>query len=208
MRVLIVAKTHVVRSACVGGLDLDTNRGVRLLQPNGGYQPGTTDFEVGQIWEIECEPGRDLRPPHLEDVLVHRREFLGREKELRKVLLERVTPWRGAPNRTFEGLVRPTFHGSGYVNDIMGVPTVSTGFWQPDQRLTLSMEETGPHYHYPMPPKSRGVHNLKYVGYAPPVEVIPTGTLVRVSLARWWRPDGASTEVEERCYMQLSGWYL
>ena len=34
---------------------------------------------------------------------------------------------------------------------------------------------------------------------------IPLNTLVRISLARWWVPAGMS---EERCYLQLSGWYL
>jgi hypothetical protein len=192
----------------VGGLDLDTNRGVRLLQPNWAYQPGDTDYDIGQVWKIECEPRPGLRPPHVEDVLVHRRELVGRELGLRKLLLERVQVWRGAPNQTFEGLVRPTFHGSGYVNNIMGVPSVSTGFWQPDRPLTLTEEATGPHYHYPMPHGSRAVRSLKYVGYAPSLPVIPAGTLVRLSLARWWRPEEASTEVEERCYLQLSGWYL
>jgi hypothetical protein len=29
---------------------------------------------------------------------------------------------------------------------------------------------------------------------------------VRVSLARWWRHE--RSEIEPRCYLQLSGWYL
>ena len=27
------------------------------------------------------------------------------------------------------------------------------------------------------------------------------------SQVRWWRPEG-SPEAEERCYLQLSGWYI
>jgi hypothetical protein len=45
---------------------------------------------------------------------------------------------------------------------------------------------------------------ITYVGFEPAIELITHGSLVRVSLARWWRPDDDS---EERCYLQLSGWY-
>jgi len=34
---------------------------------------------------------------------------------------------------------------------------------------------------------------------------IPADTLLRVSLARWWDNEGRH---EERCYLQLSGWYV
>ena len=37
--------------------------------------------------------------------------------------------------------------------------------------------------------------------------MIPAGTLVRVSLAHWWRPEDDHTG-ELRCYVQLSGWFL
>ena len=47
---------------------------------------------------------------------------------------------------------------------------------------------------------------MPYVGFADPIERIPKGALVRVSLARWWRPDDAP-DMEERCYLQLSGWF-
>jgi ATP-dependent DNA helicase RecQ len=46
-----------------------------------------------------------------------------------------------------------------------------------------------------------------FVGFQEPVEVIPAGTLLRVSLAHWWRPR-EDADVEPRCYVQLSGWYV
>lgn len=36
MRVLIVAKTHMQRLACVRGLALNPDRNVRLMQPGAG----------------------------------------------------------------------------------------------------------------------------------------------------------------------------
>jgi hypothetical protein len=49
--------------------------------------------------------------------------------------------------------------------------------------------------------------HLSYVGVQDAVDVITAGQLVRVSLARWWRPENADPDFEERCYAQLSGWY-
>ena len=45
--------------------------------------------------------------------------------------------------------------------------------------------------------------NIPFVGFQSPIGLIPANTLVRVSLARWW----ANNNDEERCYLQLSGWY-
>jgi len=53
-------------------------------------------------------------------------------------------------------------------------------------------------------PGETGKRSLPYVGFASPVDTIPAGTLLRVSLARWWDKYG---ETEERCSLQLSGWY-
>ena len=43
------------------------------------------------------------------------------------------------------------------------------------------------------------------MGFAPKINKIPAGTLIRISLARWWKPD--DVDIEHRCYLQLSGWY-
>ena len=46
---------------------------------------------------------------------------------------------------------------------------------------------------------------ITFVGFQNPVQLISAGTLLRISLARWWAPN--DDDVEERCYLQLSGWY-
>ncbi|HYP18514.1 MAG TPA: hypothetical protein VEY08_00455 [Chloroflexia bacterium] len=203
MRVLIVAKTHMQGRACVGGLSLDPDRSVRLMQANGTPQPGDTPYEVGDLWQVECEIPAEVRPPHVEDVHVLGAYKIGQQVQLRRFLLQRIAPWCGPLNQTFEGLVRFTFHGHGYVNDIMGVPGTSTGFWQPDKPLQKVLDKEKVYYRYP---RDRGPCLLKYVGYAPEADLIPAHSLVRLSLARWWKPPEA--DVEERCYLQLSGWYL
>jgi hypothetical protein len=212
VQVVIVAKTHLHRHACVGALALEDSRPMRLMQADCRNQPGDTDFQVGQVWELDCRPRPDIKPPHVEDVLVLKKQLVGEQPKLRDFILERVQPWHGHPKNTFEGLARPTYEGSGYINDIMGVPSMSTGFWIPDKRLTFSHNPEGkPYFEYPFTPDRhdrhrREIHRLPYVGYAEPEEYLPSGTLVRVSLARWWRQEGS--EIEPRCYLQLSGWYF
>lgn len=45
---------------------------------------------------------------------------------------------------------------------------------------------------------------IKFVGYQDAIDRIPQGTIIRLSLANWWDKDGSA---ENRCYLQLSGWY-
>jgi hypothetical protein len=95
-----------------------------------------------------------------------------------------------------------TGNGNGYISEGKGVPDHSTGFWIPDQDLIF---ENG-HYSYLI--KLGGIklkRSLKYVGFENPIAVIPSGTKVRVSLAKWWHPE--DIVIEDRCYLQLSGWY-
>lgn len=46
---------------------------------------------------------------------------------------------------------------------------------------------------------------IPYVGLGDTPGIIPEDTLIRLSLAHWWNKDG---ETEERCYLQVSGFYL
>ena len=46
---------------------------------------------------------------------------------------------------------------------------------------------------------------VTYVGLAPALACVPRGTLVRMSLSRWFQPKGESRRA---CWLQLSGWYL
>jgi hypothetical protein len=50
------------------------------------------------------------------------------------------------------------------------------------------------------------IRKAKHVGLDEPIALIPSGSLVRFSLARWAEfPPGVG---EKQCYLQLSGWYL
>lgn len=69
MEVLIVAKTKWGEYFCIGGIELETNKYIRLMDLKGGYQPLNTPFKVGQVWEIKYTTSPS-KPPHIEDVKI------------------------------------------------------------------------------------------------------------------------------------------
>jgi hypothetical protein len=204
MRVLIVAKTHLSKTVCVGALAVN-GRFLRLLDEHGANPPFHSDYEVRQIWEIKCRKAYKLRPPHTEDVNVLHKEYLGRldnNRSMMQILKRCQTKiWQGTPEVLFDGCLLWSEKGSGYLNENCELPRNSVGFWLPDKPLAKYTLYEKVRYQYPV---QTGKRSLPYVGYASPVDPIPAGTLLRVSLARWWDKDG---ETEERCSLQLSGWY-
>ena len=109
--------------------------------------------------------------------------------------------WRGSPDILFDNCLLWTDNGSGYVSEEGEIPAHSVGFWIPDRDLSKRIFYERVRYNYP---NINGWRSLPYVGFEDSVETIPAGTLVRVSLARWWDRNG---ETEDRCSLQLSGWY-
>ncbi|HBK05483.1 MAG TPA: hypothetical protein DDZ81_06405 [Acetobacteraceae bacterium] len=187
-------------SRCIGGISHD-GRSIRLLNHHGANWDTSAPFQIGQIWDMAFTPAQTLVSPHTEDVLVTRYQFVGTQANLQAHLLTRGPPWQGSINQVFGGVLEFTSKNNGYVCRRHVVPAVSTWFWIPDRDLTLRAD--GKHYDYPNSFLRRG---LAYVGEPQAVPSLPAGTLVRVSLARWWRPD-ETPDLEERCYLQLSGWF-
>ena len=205
MKVLIVAKTRMTGHVCVGGLVIDTGESIRLLRPDGSNQPMDTGYEIGQIWDLDFQPHLETTPPHVEDVHVYKRLPLSQVSDLQHYLLQQVNPWQGSPDHLFDGLLQNTTNGSGYISRRIGIPGCSTGFWIPDR--SLRMVSGGDNRIFYWYSRAHGVRRLRYVGLAPAISEIPIGTLARVSLARWWQPE-TNPDVEHRCYLQISGWFL
>ena len=201
MNVLIVARTKMSgTSRCIGGLAQD-GTSLRLLTSSGDNHDTSAPFQMGQIWELTYVHRSELIAPHVEDVLVTSMSHVCNVPNLGEYILKRITPWQGSVDQLFGGVVEYTGKDSGYVSR-RRVPTGSTGFWIPD--CDLKLRDDKKHYDYVTRQLRRG---LSYVGEASPIENILAGTLVRVSLARWWKPRDAESGFEERCYLQLSGWY-
>lgn len=208
-RVLIVAKTHMGKdTACVGGLNLETNKSVRLLDRGGWNQPANTPFDVGQIWEVEYYYPSKITPPHIEDIVVVRAKYLDKPSDLLNTLLQRVSIWRGNTTELFDHLL--TFeNGKTYIDITKHIPNCSTGYWRPDHTLTLLSGDnlfyqsnhfiTVDNHNYYITTR------IPYVGYAEPLHEIPADTLVRVSLSR---ASKKQENLKDRCYLQISGWYL
>jgi len=204
MNVLIVAKTRMGEHyCCVGGLDLESTQCIRLLQSNGYNQPVDTPFDVGQIWDLEYARRNDVVPPHVEDVLVGRGKRVGQEPNILEFLLQSIELWRGGPEVLFDGMLCATKSGSGYICEEREIPDRSVGFWMPDMSLMRADFGEKVRYHYP---GDCNIRYLTYTGVAGPENSLEAGSLIRVSLARWWKPENQESQ-EERCYLQLSGWY-
>ena len=199
MKVVIVGRTRMSGSArCIGGLAED-GTSLRLMLKSGQWDD-TSPLHIGSVWDLHFEKHPHILPPHVEDVIVSKGEKVGEIENLRDFIVANASVWRGGIDAIFDGKLGFTGAGNGYVNELRGSPAVSTGFWIPDRDLTLRTD--GKHYDYPRFWQKRG---LSYVGEPAAANSIRAGTLVRVSLARWWKPE--DVDIEVRCYAQLSGWY-
>jgi len=209
MDVIIVSKTRMSNASCVGGV-LANGRFVRLLDKYGYNQDINTPLNIGDVWTIDFSELKEKKPPHIEDILIKHMTFkfsFETHKKMIKYLTEKlnVKIWKGGPNVLFDGKLYWTNGGSGYISERGGIPDNSVGFWMPDKTLIRNDYERKVRYTYQQPTPFGIVNrNITFVGYQEPVNRIPAGTLLRVSLARWWAPND---EVEKRCYLQLSGWY-
>ena len=202
MDVIIVSKTRMKNVACVSGILLANGRFVRLLKSNGDNQDANTDLEVGHVYTITFSERDNNTPPHIEDILVNskKHKFSIPTIEMVEYLTDKlkVKIWEGSIESLFDGKLQWTDGGSGYISENGEIPDNSVGFWIPNKDLTRHYYKEKVKYNYPI--KYR---NISFVGFQKPIDKIPAGTLVRVSLARWWSPN----EDEQRCYLQLSGWY-
>ncbi len=200
-RVVITSKTRMSQGYCVGGYDVSSNSYVRLLTKNGCNQGYDTQFEIGELWNLTYLPRQNVTPPHVEDVLVKKQIYIRDIPDLSDYIQKRVVPFKGSVTGLFNNKLGFTAKGGPYISASKGLPTNSVGFWLIPKELSLVKTENGKARY-----QVKGeCYQMPYVGLEPAIQNIPAGTLVRVSLARWWSPN--PEECENRCYMQLSGWY-
>lgn len=200
MRVLIVSKTRMYEHACVGAIAVD-GTSLRLLTETGGYQSMNTPFEIGTVWEIDYRrpPSEYVDPPHFEDVYVLSQTFEKHHPHaLRETLLNRLrlVPWTGPVSALYGGLLQFSPRGSGYIGGEVDAPDRSTWFWILDRTMYID----GKYYRYQHDPKR---FKIRYVGFEDPCPTLAPGTLVRVSLSRWFN----RYNVTPGFYLQFSGWY-
>jgi ATP-dependent DNA helicase RecQ len=100
-------------------------------------------------------------------------------------------------------MTQATNSGALYISERAGIPPYSTTFWRPDQSLQREDDAKRIRYRYPT---ADGGRSLTFVGFQEPPDVLPAGTLLRVSLAHWWLPPEIA-DGEYRCFVQLSGYF-
>ena len=205
MNVLIVARTRMAGDrVCVGGIDVTTGTSIRLLGSDGQNLLESNPIRPGEIWSLTYRPRSKVTPPHVEDVIVAHGHKVETVPDMRAAILGFVSPWHGPIETIFDGRLSTTDAATAFLARDQAVPCQSTGFWIGSVDIRQSkFDPTGRRYWIP---DAARIRKLKYVGMDGPIAVIPAGTLVRLSLARWKAfPPGVE---DERCYLQLSGWYL
>ncbi len=202
MNITIVSKTHTKKGICIGGM-LDSGDFVRLIDIDGSYFSKEKEIEVGNIYSARYKKSKRIEAPHVEDIIMHNMKLLDKKSDselLDFVLDKNPKIWKGNHSIIFDGMLKWR-NGKGYITED-GITDNSVGFWVPNYdlekidykgkvRYTCSKDLT---------------KTMPYVGFQSPVDIIAKGTLVRISLARWWGKDEPNIG-EDRCYLQLSGWY-
>ena len=198
--VLIVSKTKMASGVCVGGINEQSGELIRLHNERGGNLTIDAPYEIGDRWKMTVETAWNVRKaPHIED------KQTTPIKKIENVGISGIIDYvrnHNLGNRLYSGSLNGTFDGclqSRIYVTRDNVPGFSTQFWIPDEALIHVVSFEKDYYSY------RGL-KIKYVGFLLAVARIPAGTIVRLSLANWF--DGNGTWPEERCYLQISGWYL
>lgn len=207
MKVWIVSKIRMRENVWIHGLT-EENQNIRILQPDGSYPSIRTKFKVGQIWDLTFHRASQIIPPHVENVIVTAWKFLNQESNLLNVLMERVIPWTGEPLQLFNGCLKSSMRTSDiFIAQGTYFPHKSIGYWISDIPLVKHHDRITS-YQY-------GEFLINYTGFSEAIGVIPAKTLIHVSLKDWWIPSqpiearpNANSNVQTRCYLQISSWYL
>ena len=200
-RVVLVGKTRMGGGVCVGGMIESTGRSVRILPPGGFCHPPDTAFQVGDVWQMTLRRRDGLEPPHTEDHDESCAMRLGSIEALARFVQRVGAPYTGEPAGLFGGALRFRNAGSAYLPKVTPLPDRSVEFWITPRVMVHSMRYDKSRYQM----QGRPSLSLPYVGHDTPLPMIPAGTLVRLSLARWWTNPQAPEE-GPGCSLQLSGW--
>ncbi len=193
---------------CVGAAEGGSGKLIRLIPEDGQRFHSWQEFdaEVGAIVQIVGNQSVVTEPPHVEDYVVKKWRQLDDVEDLVAWVEQKCDICEGGPGELFDGYLQSTAAGSRYITREAGIPTHSVEFWRLPYDLVLHTwrNDDKPDSHTYQSVGS-GVFKVKYVGTEEPVKKLAAGTIVRVSLARWHQFPNDDVE---KCWLQLSGWYL
>lgn len=199
MKIVVVGKTRMSNEQwCIGGLRLPDWASVRLLPPGQSRAwPTDTPLNVGSVCEVEGARPAQVVLPHTEDFRISHLVQLGRYTgDLPADICRNVHVARKGGVPLFEKCLCRTSRNSLAIRHGK-VPNFSTQFWVAHRPLVH--EVIGERDYFRI-----GTARVIYVGAQRPIPVVvAVGSLVRLSLARWWAPE----DQEEACFLQVSGWW-
>lgn len=201
MRAVVIAKTKMGENICVGAADLESGSAMRLIPADGAEFHSWREFRpsIGSIIELTGSPSRKTEPPHTEDILVVSwNDTNTRIDDISNWIRKNCNVWHGNRSSLFDGVMQFTQLGKGQILRNR-LPSSSVGFWVTPRDLVYYPETNRYAYAGALPV------NARYVGLEEASENIPANSLVRVSLARWWKPEGS--DMPEACWLQISGYY-
>jgi hypothetical protein len=190
---------------CVGAFDTGIRTNLRLLTSTAANQPEDTPYQVGQLWNLTYIRRSRPVPPHVEDVLVSNATLTGNQRGLAQFIRTNCTVLTGSISGVFDHCIQLQSGGAAYISRTGGIPSGSVCFWEADAPLERNDYRGKVKYSYT---QRTTACTLAYVGLEAPLPRIAARTLLRLSLARWWRPQDANPDEEQKCYVQLSGWYI
>jgi hypothetical protein len=204
---LIVSRTKMKKGVCVGAIDLENGRFLRLKDEYGGNLLDDAKYQIRQIWSVVYKEPYNRRPlPHSEDVIVEKSYLQGELNEditmLDFLITHNISVYKGDIKNIFENKLKMTDSGVCFIGR-NNIPTQSVCFYITDKDIKLYRYYDKVRYHYK---EGNNVfdYSIAYVGFQKPIDIIPKGSLLRMSLSNWF---AKSDNDEEKCYLQLSGWY-
>lgn len=207
-KVLVLARTLMKNNrVCIGGVLLSNNRYIRLLDLEEKNVMKSEPYQIGEIYDIHYFFRQNIIPPHIEDVIISYRKFFRKmlpaeffakinTLNLRlgciKNLFEQCLNW----NERKGFLTRQNIPKNGSV--LITSLDYNLIKFENNKYLSAKIDNL---WHY-----------IPYVGeyLIQDSFIIPKGTLIRFSIARWWTGHNHTDSngfVQERAYLQISGFY-
>ena len=122
---------------CVGAIELDTGRSLRLKRPDGTNAFEAHPIRPGTIWDLSYQSAASVTPPHIEDVIVSGGHWLEDVVDMKTAILDRWQPWDGDLDEIFDGQLEVTEGGSAFLRAAPNLPQYSTGFWLSTRQATI-----------------------------------------------------------------------
>lgn len=204
-RVLILGRTRAGQMLCVGGMT-ERMTPIRLKRDESPphWFAEACPFHIGDVFDVVCSDTSDPESPHhREDARVHvwqYRESLPSDEVVATIersgaIREGAEPWLAFRDDNDSGpYLKLTENGSWVIpKSQLELTPFSVAFWRP----TIDLHYRDRYYWGSSRARE---YRIRYVGTEKPREMLPAGTLIRLSTSSFFKPVYGAA-------LQLSGWF-